>query len=337
VKTVAKNRLFWPAVMLVLLLIGNTIASPGFLKVTLRDGHLYGSLIDILRSATPLALVALGMTVVIATAGIDLSVGSVMAISGATACLWISDLGDQNSVGGVLVAVGLALLLSLVLGVWNGFLVAAVGIQPIIATLILMVAGRGLAQLITDGQIITVNSAPYKKIGAGYTLALPVSVIIVVVVVAIAVVIVRRSALGLLVESVGGNPTASRLAGIKSARYIWIAYVFAGLCAGIAGLIFSSNVSSADGNNAGNLIELDAILAVVIGGTALTGGRFSIAGSILGAVVIKALDNTIYTLDVPPSSTLLFKAIVVIVLCLAQSPAFRAKFARRRAAAEVTA
>ncbi|GIJ45003.1 sugar ABC transporter permease [Virgisporangium aliadipatigenens] len=336
-KAVVRHRLFWPAVMLVVLLIGNTFYSPSFLKVTLRDGHFYGSLVDILRSATPLALVALGMTVVIATAGIDLSVGSVMAISGATACLWISELGDQNAVGGVLVAVALALLLSLVLGVWNGFLVAAIGIQPIIATLILMVAGRGIAQLITGGQIITVNSSPYKVIGAGYALAIPVSVIIVAVFVAVAAVLVRRSALGLLVESVGGNPTASRLAGIKSARYIWIAYVFAGLCAGIAGLIFSSNVSSADGNNAGNLIELDAILAVVIGGTALTGGRFSIAGSILGAVVIKTLDITIYTVGVPTSSTLLFKAIVVIALCLAQSPAFRAKFARRRSAAEATA
>jgi ribose/xylose/arabinose/galactoside ABC-type transport system permease subunit len=140
-----------------------------------------------------------------------------------------------------------------------------------------------------------------------------------------------------LVEAVGASPTASRLAGIRARGLTIMAYVFAAFCAGIAGLIFSSNVASADSNAAGNLIELDAILAVVIGGTALTGGRFSIAGSILGAVVIKALDNTIYTLDVPPSSTLLFKAIVVIVLCLAQSPAFRAKFARRRAAAEVTA
>jgi galactofuranose transport system permease protein len=325
-----RNRLFWPVAILVLLIVGNVFFTPTFLSVEIREGHLYGSLIDILRSATPLALVALGMTLVIATGGIDLSVGSVMAISGAVACLWISKQGDQNSVGGVLVAVGLALVLSLILGAWNGMLVAAVGIQPIIATLILMVAGRGIAQLITDGQIITINSSPYKVIGAGYRAAIPVSVILVAVVVLITVLVTRRTALGLLIESVGGNPRASRLAGIQASRLMLVVYVFAGLCAGLAGLIYSSNVSSADGNNTGNLIELDAILAVVIGGTSLAGGRFSLAGSVIGALVIKTLDITIYTVGVPTNTTLLFKAVVVIALCLAQSPAFRARLLKRR-------
>jgi simple sugar transport system permease protein len=324
-RAVTKMRLFWPSVVLVALLAGNLMANPDFFSIRLRDGHLYGSLIDVLRASTPLVLVALGMTLIIATGGIDLSVGSVMAISGAVACLYVSNLDDQNSLTGVLTAVGLAVGLSLVMGVWNGMLVALVGIQPIIATLVLMVAGRGLAQLITDGQIINVRSGPYKTIGAGYALTIPVSVIIVAVVVALAALLIRRTALGMLIESVGGSPTASRLAGIQSRRFIWTVYVFAAVCAGIAGLIFSSNVSSADGNNAGNLIELDAILAVVIGGTALTGGRFSIAGSVLGAVIIKSLDITIYTMEVPTQATLLFKAVVVIVLCLAQSPAFRRK------------
>ena len=330
---VLRNRLFWPVAILVLLIFGNVFFTPTFLSIEVREGHLYGSLIDILRSATPLALVALGMTLVIATGGIDLSVGSVMAISGAVACLWISEQPDQNAVSGVLVAVGLALVLSLLLGAWNGMLVAAVGIQPIIATLILMVAGRGIAQLITDGQIITINSSAYKVIGAGYWLTIPVSVIIVAIVAAITMVITRRSALGLLIESVGGNPSASRLAGIQSGRLTLLVYAFAGLCAGIAGLIYTSNVSSADGNNAGNLVELDAILAVVIGGTSLAGGRFSLVGSVIGALVIKTLDITIYTVGVPTNTTLLFKALVVIALCLAQSPAFRARITGRRPAA----
>ena len=325
-----RNRLLWPVAVLVLLIVGNLFFTPTFLSIEVRDGHLYGSLIDILRSATPLALVALGMTLVIATGGIDLSVGSVMAISGAVACLWISKQDDQSSVGGVLTAVALALVLSLILGAWNGMLVAAVGIQPIIATLILMVAGRGIAQLITDGQIITVNSSSYKVIGAGYWLTIPVSVILVALVVAATVVVTRRSALGMLIESVGGNPRASRLAGIQSGRLILLVYVFAGLCAGVAGLIYSSNVSSADGNNAGNLVELDAILAVVIGGTSLAGGRFSLAGSVVGALVIKTLDITIYTVGVPTNTTLLFKALVVIALCLGQSPAFRARLTGRK-------
>ncbi|RKR92102.1 simple sugar transport system permease protein [Micromonospora pisi] len=326
-----RHRLFWPLAILALLLLGNLAFTPGFFSIQLRDGHLYGSLIDILRLSAPLVLVALGMTVVIATGGIDLSVGAVVAIAGALACLRISEQDNQQSVSVVLLAVGLALLGSLLLGLWNGFLVAAVGIQPIIATLILMVAGRGIAQLITGGQIITITSDPYRLIGAGYWLTLPFSVLIAVVVTAIAVTLTRRTALGLLIEAVGGNPRASRLAGIRSRRLIVSAYVFCGLCAGVAGLMISSNVSSADGNNAGLLIELDAILAVVIGGTALAGGRFSIAGTVLGAVIIKTLDTTIYTIGITPETTLLFKAVVVIVLCLAQSPAFRNRvFARRR-------
>lgn len=335
--TVLRNRLFWPVAILVLLIVGNLFFTPTFLSIEVREGHLYGSVIDILRSATPLALVALGMTLVIATGGIDLSVGSVMAISGAVACLWISKQEDQNALSGVLVAVGLALVLSLILGAWNGMLVATVGIQPIIATLILMVAGRGIAQLITDGQIITINSSPYKVIGAGYWLTIPVCVIIVAIVVALTMLVTRRSALALLIESVGGNPAASRLAGIHSGRLTLLVYAFCGLCAGVAGLIYTSNVSSADGNNAGNLVELDAILAVVIGGTSLAGGRFSLTGSVIGALVIKTLDITIYTVGVPTNTTLLFKAVVVIALCLAQSPAFRARLAGRRPGKEVAA
>jgi ribose/xylose/arabinose/galactoside ABC-type transport system permease subunit len=252
------------------------------------------------------------------------------------ACLIIGDLSDQNSVGGVLMAVGVAIGLALVLGIWNGVLVSVIGIQPIIATLILMVGGRGIAQLLTDGQIINVSSPPFRVIGAGYALAVPVSVIIVAVVVAASVLLIRRSALGVLVEAVGASPTASRLAGIRARGLTIMAYMFAAVCAGIAGLIFSSNVASADSNAAGNLIELDAILAVVIGGTALTGGRFSIAGSVLGAVLISALDITTYTIGVPAETTLLFKAVVVVILCLSQSAAFRAAVFRRKRPASVT-
>ncbi|AGL17285.1 ABC transporter permease [Actinoplanes sp. N902-109] len=331
--TLVRHRLFWPGVILVLLLMSNLFSAANFFSITVHDGHLYGSIIDILRNSAPLILVGIGMTMVIATGGIDLSVGSVMAISGALACLLVND-GVA-----VLLACAAALGLCLVLGVWNGMLVAALGIQPIIATLILMVAGRGVAQLLTDGQILNVSSPSFKVIGAGYWLALPVSVLIAGAVVALAVVLTRRTALGLLIESVGGSPTASRLAGIQARRLTVMVYVFAAVCAGVAGLIYSSNVASADSNAAGNLIELDAILATVIGGTALTGGRFSLAGTVLGAVLIQTLNVTTVTLGVPVETTLLFKAIVVIVLCLAQSPAFRAKVLHRRGAkrVEVTA
>ena len=332
---VSAHPLFWPVIALIAMLVANTIYRPSFLSVEMRDGHLYGSVIDIVRLSAPLMIVALGMTLVIATGGIDLSVGSVCAISGAIACLYISKQPEQNSVAGVLTALLLALGLALVLGAWNGVLVAVIGIQPIIATLILMVAGRGVAQLITGGQILNVHSAPYRVIGAGYFLGVPVSFLIAAAAVGLTVALTRRTALGLLLESVGGSPTASRLAGIRARRITIMVYVFAAAFAGVAGLIYSSDVSSADSNAAGNLIELNAILAVVLGGTALTGGRFSIAGSVLGAVIITTLDITAVSVGVPVETTLLFKAVVVIVLCLAQSATFRAKvfgrFGTRRA------
>jgi ribose/xylose/arabinose/galactoside ABC-type transport system permease subunit len=324
-----KHRLFWPSAALLALLLGDFVARPGFFSIQLRDGHLYGTLVDILRLGAPLILVALGMTLVVATGGIDLSVGSVVAISGAVACLHLSGLGNQNSVGGTLAAMGMALGLCLVLGACNGLLVAALGIQPIIATLILMVAGRGLAQLITDGQIITITSGPFRALGGGYVLMLPLSILIALAMVVLSSLLVRRSALGLLIEAVGGNPEASRLAGIRSGRLIWLVYVFGAVCAGLAGLMISSNVSSADGNNAGLWIELDAILAVVIGGTQLSGGRFSLGGTVIGALLIQTLSTTVYTLGIPPETTLLFKALVVTAVCLIQSPAFRRRFNRQ--------
>jgi ribose/xylose/arabinose/galactoside ABC-type transport system permease subunit len=270
------------------------------------------------------------MTVVIATGGIDLSVGATVAISGALACLLISE-GH-----GLAVALPVALGASLLLGLWNGLLVTRLGIQPIIATLILMVAGRGIAQLITDGQIITITHQGYKLIGGGYWLGLPFAIIIVAAALAVTLVLTRRTALGLLLESVGGNAEAARLAGIRSSGLIVLAYVFCGLCAGVAGLMISSNTLSADGNQAGLWIELDAILAVVIGGTALTGGRFSLTGTVVGALIIQTLDTTIYTAGIPPRMTLVFSAVVVTVVCLLQSPAFRAKAGRRRRPEAVT-
>ncbi|MFJ1792991.1 ABC transporter permease [Kitasatospora griseola] len=329
VKAVIRGRLFWPAAVLAVLLVANLAFTPDFFAVRLQGGHLYGSLIDILHFGAPLILVSLGMTLVIATGGIDLSVGSTVAISGALACLHISESTDPGGVGTVLTALGIALGTALVLGAVNGLLVARAGVQPIVATLILMVAGRGVAQLITDGQIITVTSDPYKMIGGGYWLTVPFAILLAALVVTAAVLLTRSTALGLLLESVGANPVASRLVGIRAARLIALVYVSSALCAALAGLMVSSNVSAADGNNAGLWIELDAILAVVLGGTSLNGGRFSIGGTVLGALIIQTLSTTVYTIGVPPETTLVFKAFVVIAVCLVQSPAFRARLAAR--------
>lgn len=314
------NRLFWPIAMLVALLLVNLIAFPGFFALQVRDGHLFGSLIDILRNGSPTMIIAVGMTLVIATRGIDLSVGAVCAISGAVACSIILGAPDPDNVGTVVVAVVVAILVSLVLGVWNGFLIAVLGIQPIIGTLILMTAGRGVAMLITEGQILTIRSDPFKWLGSGFFLGLPVSVVIAAVILALAAIITRRTALGLFIESVGINPEASRLAGVRSKSLLIGVYVFTAFCAAIAGLVMTSNQTSADANNTGLFIELDAILAVVIGGTSLAGGRYSLFGTLIGALVIQTLVTTVYTVGISPIATMVFKAAVVTAVCLLQSP-----------------
>jgi simple sugar transport system permease protein len=326
-----RHRLLWPLATLVLLLAVNAVFNPGFWHLQWRDGHLYGSVIDILNRAAPLALVALGMTLVIATRGIDISVGAVVAIAAAVVALLIG--GDLVIKDGVPVhasrlpmalAIVAALAVAALCGLWNGWLVARIGMQPIIATLILMVAGRGIAQLLTGGQIITVYYAPFFFFGNGFLLGLPFAVYIAAAVWAALHLLLTRTSLGLFIQAIGINPAAARLAGLH-ARFITVCvYAFCGLAAGIAGVVISSNVKSADGNNAGMLMELDAILAVTLGGTALTGGRFSLAGSVLGALIIQTLTSTIYSIGVPPEINMVVKAAVVFVVMLMQSPEFRA-------------
>ncbi|WP_108252837.1 ABC transporter permease [Planctomonas deserti] len=328
--SILTHRLFWPVVMLLVLFAINLVAFPGFFVIEVKDGHLFGSLVDIVRNGAPTLIIAVGMTLVIATRGIDLSVGAICAISGAVACSILLGSPNPGSVGTVVTAVVVAVVISLVLGVWNGFLVAVFGVQPIIATLILMTAGRGVAMLITEGQILTVNSPPFKVIGSGFLFGIPVAVLIAALIFTAAAVLTRRTALGMLIESVGINPEASRQAGVRSRGLLFTVYTFSALCAAIAGLVLTSNQTAADANNTGLFIELDAILAVVIGGTSLAGGRYSLAGTLVGALVIQTLVTTVYTVGIPPIATMVFKAAVVTAVCLLQSPTTNAVIASWR-------
>jgi ribose/xylose/arabinose/galactoside ABC-type transport system permease subunit len=323
---------FWSITTLVLLLAYNLIANPHFFAISVRDGHLYGSIIDILNRASPLMIIAMGLTLVIATHGIDISVGAVVAISGAVAAAMIG--GELVLSGGTgmqdvtsnplpLVIAG-ALGISVLCGMWNGALVSLFGMQPIVATLILLGAGRGVAQLITKGQIVTIYYSPYYEIGNGFLLGVPFALFIVALVAAVMVLLTRKTALGLFIEAIGINPEASRLTGVRARTITFAVYAVCGLCAGIAGLIVSSNVKSADGNNAGLLFELDAILAVVLGGTSLTGGKFFLFGSILGALIIQTLTTTIYAAGVAPEVTLVVKGLVVFVVSILQSEKVKA-------------
>ena len=313
------SNIKWALATLGMILLFNLFFTPHFFEISLKNGHLFGSLIDVIYRSAPIIIMGIGMTLAIATKGIDISVGSVAAISGAVA----AELLTQANIPLYLVILG-AVGVSVLIGMWNGALIAVIGIQPIIATLTMLVMGRGIAQLITDGQIIGISNPGFEYIGNnGYVLGLPFAVTIAVVIFGLAVLLLRRTAMGMFIESIGINKSASRYAGINVRPIMFFIYVFTAFCASIAGLIYASNLKAADCNSAGLNTELDAILAVVIGGTSMDGGKFSLIGTVVGALVIQALTTTILTLGVPVQVTLIVRAMVVFLLCLLQSANFR--------------
>jgi simple sugar transport system permease protein len=326
-QTMTKSKVFSALIVLALLLLFNLFFTKNFFVITIHDGHLFGTLIDILNRGAPLMLLSMGMTLVIAsTGGTDLSVGAIIAITAAMVSRLIG--GNLVMVEGVqtyitetpmFLAIVISLAVAMALGLWNGVLVTYGKIQPIVATLVLMVAGRGIAQLITSGQIITIYYGPFFFVGGGWLFGLPFAIFIAAFVFLIAQVFTRKTSLGLFIATVGGNANASRYAGINEKAVKLFAFVFSGFCAGVAGLIICSNVKSADANNAGLNTELDAILAAVIGGTNMGGGKFSLIGSLVGALLIQTLTTTIYAFGVPPEVSLVVKALVVVLVCFLQS------------------
>lgn len=304
----------WPLAGLLVLIAINAFMHPEFLRLSVQGGHLYGVPIDILNQGARALVLALGMTLVIATGGVDLSVGSVMAVAGAVAAVLISHGTDSLAV-----IVTAALAAGLGAGLINGLLVARVGVQPIVATLILMVAGRGIAQLVTGGEVIILKHPAFEFIGNGYLLWLPFAAVLATALYLIAHFGLRRTAAGLFVEAVGDNPVASRFAGLATARVKCLVYVFSGFCAALAGVMATANVRAADSYRVGENMELDAIFAVVVGGTALTGGRFLLLGSFIGALLLQTLTQTMYYAGVPPAVAPVPKALLILAVCLLQS------------------
>src|SRR5438093_3487383 len=319
--------LLWPVTALTALLLFNLLFTKGFAHFEIKVVHFYGGLLDVLNQPSRVMLVSLGMTLIIATGGVDLSVGAVIAIAGSVAAQLL-----VQAHAGLATAILATLGVCLALGVWNGALVAWCGVQPIVATLVLMVAGRGVAQLLTEGQIITVEHTGFTFIAGGYFLGLPFPLTLVLLALLLTAVLTRKTAMGLFIESVGNSETASYFAGVNSRAVKLFVYAFCGLCAGLAGLIEASTIKAADANNAGLYLALDAILAVVVGCTALTGGRFILLGSLVGALIIQTLTTSILTRGVPVQYTLVVKAVVVLAVCLLQSEPFRARLMRRKSA-----
>ncbi|ALR75172.1 sugar ABC transporter permease [[Enterobacter] lignolyticus] len=301
---------------LALVLLVDSLVAPHFFQVVLQDGRLFGSPVDILNRAAPVALLAIGMTLVIATGGIDLSVGAVMAIAGATAASMVV---AGHSLPVVLLA---ALGTGVLAGLWNGILVAILRIQPFVATLILMVAGRGVAQLITAGQIVTFDSASLGWIGSGSLLLFPTPAIVALATLVIFWLFTRKTALGMFIEAVGINIRAAKNAGVNTRIVVMLTYVLSGVCAAVAGVIVAADIRGADANNAGLWLELDAILAVVIGGGSLMGGRFNLLLSVVGALIIQGMNTGILLSGFQPELNQVVKAVVVLCVLIVQSPRF---------------
>jgi len=342
IRKITESRLFFPLVALAIILLFDLIFVPRVFRLETRDGNLYGTLIDILRNGSTVCLLALGMTLVIATGGVDLSVGAVMAIAASVAAVMMNPViiglelppdlmkfinDPQFTYSPLWEVIVVTLLVSTLFGLWNGFLVAYMKIQPMVATLILMIAGRGIAQLITNGVRIQIFYEPYAFIGQGWIIV-PFSLYIVAFMFVLAWLITRKTAIGMFIESIGINSRSSFFSGISEQRIKLLAYAFCGLCAGIAGLVASSNIKTSDAHNIGLGLELDAILAVVIGGTLMSGGRFSLFASLIGALVIQAITTSIYTFGVPAFALQAIKSIVVIFVILLYSDQVRS-FVRR--------
>ncbi|MDR1495412.1 MAG: ABC transporter permease [Clostridiales Family XIII bacterium] len=331
-RKVTGHHLFLPLVCLVAVLLANLVATPDFFTVSLNNGVLYGYIIDVVNRASELVILAIGMTLVTAASGgQDISVGAVMAVSGAIICQVLS--GGEVSTSAYAHPLVLALLaafaVSALCGAFNGVLVAKLNIQPMVATLILFTAGRGIAQLVTNGQITYVRVDAFKEFGNFIPgCPVPTSLFFAIGATAVMSLILRKTALGMFIESVGVNSHAARLVGLNSARIKIIAYVICGLLAGLAGFVAASRIYSADANNIGLYMEMDAILAVALGGNILSGGRFSLLGSVVGAFTIQALTTTLYAMNISSDQLPVYKAVVVVVIVVLQSPVFRAAIGR---------
>jgi simple sugar transport system permease protein len=324
-------RWLWTLLALLIILLINRLVSPNFFEIRMVNDRLVGSLINIIDSSAPYVLLAIGMTLVIATKGIDLSVGAVMAISAAVAVVLVNQYEAGSTAFYVQpgFAIIIALLVGALCGLFNGVMVAYMDLQPFIATLILMVAGRGVAQLITGGQSPTFTNEALAFFGRGVVGGMPVPILFSIIVLIVVMLLVRRTALGLMIESVGANDKASYYAGIPGRNIKLLAYVICSMCAALAGLMVAGEVKSADPHKAGLYIEADAILAVVIGGTLFTGGRFYLVRSAIGAVIIQALVIGLYVSSLHPTTNLVVKSFVVLAVLLLQSEEVRRTVSRR--------
>jgi galactofuranose transport system permease protein len=289
---------------LFILIVFNAIFTNNFLTLQTLN-------VNLTQVAT-IVIVGVGMTLVIATGGIDLSVGSLMAISGALAPMLFMNPSIPPALG-IALAFTLPVFAAGVGGLFNGVLVTRFGIQPIIATLVLYIAGRGIGQVLTNGNLQSFRNPAFEYIAYGRPLGIPFQVILMVIVVALAAWIMRYTVFGRYIVAVGDNEAAARLAGVPVAAVKLAVYTISGLLAGLAGLIVVAINFSSDANQVGLNMELDAIAAVAVGGTALTGGKALVIGTLLGALIIQLIRYTLLANGIPDAVALIVKAAIIVV------------------------
>ena len=290
---------------LVALVLFNALFTPHFATAS--------NLWNVLLQVSPVLLTAIGMTFVIATRGVDLSVGSTMAVAAAITAVLI----DRSTV----VAVVVALVGATLIGAVNGTLIATLRVQPIVITLATLIAGRGVAQIISrNGELITIGDAGVLLLGRGHVGVIPVPVVIAGGAAAVAILVFRITPFGRYVLAVGGNPVAARLAGVPVRSTIVKVYVASAFLAAIAGVIVAARLGASDAAKIGQNMELDAIAAVVVGGTALSGGRATITGTLIGALIMQVIATSFNMLLVPYAWSLALKAVIILVAVYLQRP-----------------
>jgi ribose/xylose/arabinose/galactoside ABC-type transport system permease subunit len=301
-----------PIALLVIVLVG-TVSSPYFLVDTSRSGLdviRWGNIIDILVRSSLSGILSIGMTYVILTGGIDLSVGAIVGIAGVSAATF--------GAFGPVAMLSAGLVTGLVVGLVNGFLVTYGRVVPFIATLATMTIARGLALTLTNSAPVRIEDPGYIALGAGRLFdAIPYMVIVAAVVTFVGWFGLAKTRFGREVYAVGGNPEASRLSGIPVKRTIFFVYVISGLCAGLAAILDSARTNTAQ-PSAGSGYELDAIAAVVVGGTSLFGGRGSIVGTIFGVLIIQTISNIFVLLNVPFNAQLVVKGVIILAAVMLQ-------------------
>lgn len=336
-KAIIKHKLFISIAFLVFLLLINIFIKPGFLRISLgKDSNgnpvLIGNLVNILNNATELVILSIGMTLVTTCSrGQDISVGSTVAIVGGVVmrALCGNETQPVKLMAPIIVAFLLGCLAGVACGIFNGILVSRFNIQPMVATLILFTAGRSIGSMAMGGlkPKAVASFGYYGNFIPGFPV--PTPILITILVIAATFLVLKKTNLGLYTRSVGINDKSSRLNGLNPARIKFMSYVIMGLCVGVAGFVQSSRVQTVNPYTIVPGIEMDAILAVALGGNSLGGGTLNMTGSIVGAYTIQTLTSMLTTLNVNTNAVPVFKAVIIIILVAIQTPTVKSFFSNK--------